>query len=112
MLLYKENPCNNLFLRVGKPKRKILIERQLIKLDFFLSEVLKKFTKSIEAPVVYQALVNTFRFTGIRQTQLLRLKIGDVDLYQKVIHISPELIKIMNIIVFLLWLVSYSLILN
>ncbi|MFZ7158112.1 site-specific integrase [Avibacterium gallinarum] len=39
------------------------------------------------------ALVNTFRFTGILRAQLLRLKIGDIDLYQKVIHISPEFNK-------------------
>ncbi|MFZ7242863.1 tyrosine-type recombinase/integrase [Avibacterium avium] len=89
---YNENPCDKLFLRVGKPKRKILTERQLIKLDFFLSSE-ENLPTVLNPQWFIQALVNTFRFTGIRRAQLLRLKIGDIDLYQKVIHISPEINK-------------------
>lgn len=92
LLDYKENPCNKLFLRTGKAKRKILTESQLAKLDFFL-----QYEASLPAVLTpqwfIQALVNTFRFTAIRRAQLLRLKIEDVDLCRKVIHISPEINK-------------------
>ncbi|MGR6646995.1 tyrosine-type recombinase/integrase, partial [Avibacterium paragallinarum] len=92
LLDYKENPCNKLFLRVGKAKRKTLTDNQLKKLDFFLSSE-GNLPEVLHPQWFVQALVNTFRFTGIRRAQLLRLKIGDIDLYQKVIHISPEINK-------------------
>ncbi|HHF4335537.1 tyrosine-type recombinase/integrase [Haemophilus influenzae] len=92
LLDYKENPCNKLFLRTGKAKRKILTESQLAKLDFFL-QYEASLPEVLTPQWFIQALVNTFRFTAIRRAQLLRLKIEDVDLCRKVIHISAEINK-------------------
>lgn len=90
LLDYTENPCEKLFLRTGKARRKVLTESQLMKLDFFLQGELP----SVLRPQWFiQAVVNTLRFTAIRRAQLLRLKIDDVDLLHKVIHISPEINK-------------------
>ncbi|WP_418251521.1 tyrosine-type recombinase/integrase [Gallibacterium anatis] len=92
LLDYEINPCNNLFLRTGKPKRKILTADQLMKLDFFLKN--EDNLPDILKPIWFvQALVNTFRFTGIRRAQLIRLRINDIDLNQKIIHISPNINK-------------------
>ncbi|WP_077545450.1 tyrosine-type recombinase/integrase [Rodentibacter genomosp. 2] len=93
LLNYDENPCNKLFLRVGRLKRKVLTPIQLDKLDFFLNSNEDSLPNVLEPQWFILALVNTFRFTGIRRAQLLRLKIKDVDLHQKVIHISPEINK-------------------
>ncbi|WP_077500550.1 tyrosine-type recombinase/integrase [Rodentibacter rarus] len=92
LLNYEENPCNKLFLRVGRPKRKVLTSVQLDKLDFFLS-CSEGLSDVLKPQWFIRVLVNTLRFTGIRRAQLLRLKIKDVDLYQKVIHISPDINK-------------------
>ncbi|EFM91139.1 tyrosine-type recombinase/integrase [Actinobacillus pleuropneumoniae] len=90
LLNYQENPCNKLFLRTGKAKRKVLTKSQMMKLDFFLQGRLP----AVLSPQWFiQTIINTFRFTAIRRAQLLRLKVDDVDLSRKVIHISPEINK-------------------
>ncbi|CUU53173.1 integrase [Actinobacillus pleuropneumoniae] len=61
-----------------------------MKLDFFLQGRLP----AVLSPQWFiQTIINTFRFTAIRRAQLLRLKVDDVDLSRKVIHISPEINK-------------------
>ncbi len=79
LLNYDKNPCNKLFLKVGKSKRKTLSYSQLNALDFFLQD--QDSLPDILSPHWFiQCLVNTFRFTAIRRAQLIRLKIEDIDL--------------------------------
>lgn len=64
LLNYEENPCNKLFLRVGRPKRKVLTSVQLDKLDFFLS-CSEGLPDVLKPQWFILVLVNTLRFTGI-----------------------------------------------
>lgn len=92
LLIYKENPCNNLFLRVGKAKRKVLSSTELAKLDFFLQSAHN--LPEILQPIWFvDTLIKTFRYTAIRWAQLIKLKIEDIDLTSRTIYISPEINK-------------------
>lgn len=92
LLDYQDNPCNKLFLREGKAKRKILSSTELAKLDFFLQGAYN--LPGILNPVWFvETLIKTFRYTAIRRAQLIKLKVGDIDLVSRIIHISPEINK-------------------
>lgn len=92
LLSYQENPCNNLFLREGRAKRKVLSNTELSKLDFLLKSEYN--LPEILTPIWFiETLIKTFRYTAIRRAQLIKLKVSDVDLPNRIIYVSPEINK-------------------
>ena len=92
LLVFEKNPFNKLFLRAGKPKRKVYSQDQLHRLSFEIEN--ERNLPSILQPLWFtKALVMTFRCTAIRRSQLCKLKIKEIDLVNRTIHISPEINK-------------------
>ncbi|OOF36541.1 integrase [Rodentibacter mrazii] len=92
LLSFTQNPFNALFIREGKRKRKTYTFSDLERLSFGIKE--SKYLPDILRPVWFtKALIMTFRYTAIRRAQLNKLRIQDVDLVNRVIHISPEINK-------------------
>ncbi|OOF80855.1 integrase [Rodentibacter ratti] len=92
LLSFKSNPFDGLFIKEGKRKRKIYTSSDLEKLSFGIKD--SDNLPDILRPVWFtKALIMTFRYTAIRRAQLNKLRIQDVDLVNRVIHISPEINK-------------------
>lgn len=92
MLLFTKNPFDKLFLRTGKPKRKVYSQSQLQDLSFGIKDE-AALPSSLKPLWFIQTLVMTFRCTAMRCAQLNKLKIKDVDLPNRLIHISAEINK-------------------
>ncbi|GAB1670828.1 site-specific integrase [Mannheimia haemolytica] len=86
------NPFNRLFIRESKRRKKTYSTEQLHKIDHILNNnmVLPNFLKP---SWFILAIIMTLRCTGIRRGQLVKLKIGDVNLSNRTIYISPEINK-------------------
>ncbi|OOF48724.1 tyrosine-type recombinase/integrase [Rodentibacter trehalosifermentans] len=92
VLPFTQNPFNALFIREGKRKRKTYTFSDLERLSFGIKE--SKYLPDILRPAWFiEALIMTFRYTAIRRAQLNKLRIQNVDLVNRVIHISPEINK-------------------
>ncbi|MGR3807740.1 tyrosine-type recombinase/integrase [Pasteurella testudinis] len=85
----RENPCDDIFVEEGKTKRKIHSTDQLEKIITFLNN--EELLPEILKPNWFStAVFLTFRCTGIRRSQLVALKIKDIDLIKKSIFIEPN----------------------
>lgn len=91
-LLNISNPFNHLFIREAKRRKKTYSSEQLHKIEYILNDnvVLPDFLKP---SWFILAVIMTLRCTGIRRGQLVKLKIGDVNLSNRTIYISPEINK-------------------
>lgn len=87
-----KNPFLKLSLREGKEKRKVLSNEQLKILDKFLSN--DYLLPNILHPRWFTAaLIKTFRYTGIRRSQLIQLRICDIDLVNQVMSLPSNINK-------------------
>ncbi|MDP8189046.1 site-specific integrase [Pasteurella skyensis] len=87
-----KNPFLKLSLREGKEKRKVLSDEQLQALDKLLSN--DYLLPDIFHPRWFTvALIKTFRYTGIRRSQLIQLRICDIDLSKRIITIPSNINK-------------------
>ena len=91
LLPFIKNPFDKFFLKVGKPKRKTYSSTQLQMLSA-ISDT-SQLPSSLKPLWFVQTLIMTFRCTAIRRAQLNKLKVKDVDLKNRTIHISPEINK-------------------
>ncbi|HDL5155042.1 TPA: site-specific integrase, partial [Mannheimia haemolytica] len=92
LLCMSSNPFNHLFIRESRRKKKTYSSEQLHKIDYILHNniILPSFLKP---SWFILAIIMTLRCTGIRRGQLVKLKIGDVNLSNRTIYISPEINK-------------------
>ncbi|SMB82469.1 Site-specific recombinase XerD [Pasteurella testudinis DSM 23072] len=92
LISLKKNPFQRTFIREEKYRKKVYSEEQLIQLENFFKQ--KIVVPDYLKPIWFiEALVMTFRYTGIRCSQLLQLQIKDINLSKRVINISPEINK-------------------
>lgn len=91
-LLNMENPFAHLFIRDAKRRKKTYSTEQLHKMDYVLNDnvILPNFLKP---SWFILAIIMTLRCTGIRRGQLVKLEIGDINLSNRTIYISPEINK-------------------
>ncbi len=86
------NPFYGLFIKESKYKKKTLSKEQLDQLSYALEGNII-LPEMLKPSWFINCLVMTLRCTGVRRSQLVKLKIQDVDLSRRVIHISPEINK-------------------
>lgn len=87
-----KNPFSKMFVTEEKTKRKVFTEKQLNQIYSFLCSCHD--TENILNPNWFAlAVVQTFRYTGIRRSQLIKLRICDIDLENKVINIPSNINK-------------------
>ncbi len=87
-----KNPFLRLSLKTGKEKRKVLTKDQLIEIEKVISTK-QDLPKYLEPRWFILALVQTFRYTGMRRGQLVGLKISDVDLDKAIIRLPSVINK-------------------
>lgn len=91
-LVFDKNPFTKVFLREGKKKRKVLSDKQI-------DTVIALFSNTATLPKILQpkwfmlAMIQTFRYTGIRRSQLVKLQIRDIDLQRQIIIIPSHINK-------------------
>ncbi|MFC1062280.1 tyrosine-type recombinase/integrase [Pasteurella multocida] len=83
----KKNPFKPFFIKEGKEKKKTYTDSQLQTIDQLL-ESDYHLTSYLSPRWFINAVIKTFRYTGMRQSQLINLKIKDVDLERRVICIA------------------------
>lgn len=91
LLNVKANPFIDVSIKEGKHPKKIFTETQLNQIEYAISEANShKFLKPLWFT---NTLIKTFRYTGIRRSQLLQLTISDISLERKIIKISAQINK-------------------
>ncbi|HDL5264663.1 TPA: site-specific integrase, partial [Mannheimia haemolytica] len=86
---YPKNLFKGLMVRPDKPKKKLLTERQIHFLEISLENE-EKLPHYLQPAYFTKALIYTLKYTAIRQSQLLQLKISDIDMTSKIINIRAE----------------------
>lgn len=87
-----KNPFLKVSLKTGKEKRKLLSKDQINKLDkLFMND--GRLPRILYPKWFIICLINTFRYTGIRRSQLVKLRLKDIDLNNKVIVIPSHINK-------------------
>lgn len=86
-----KNPFSKMFITEEKGKKKILTDDQLNKIHAFISSYERENILSPNWFIV--TLIQTFRYTGLRRSQLIKLRICDIDLERKVICIPSNINK-------------------
>ncbi|MDG2961683.1 tyrosine-type recombinase/integrase [Exercitatus varius] len=92
LLDLKKNPFDGLFVREGKYQKKTFTKFQVSKIIYALDENIT-LPKILKPHWFISALIMTLRYTAMRRGQLLKLKIGNVNLDNKTIYIDPEINK-------------------
>ena len=77
-----KNPCTK---PIGRNKRK--------RIDFWTPEEYKQFAESIKDNVQYYTLFEILYYTGMRIGEAQALTFGDIDMEEKVIHITKTYFK-------------------
>jgi len=86
--LLKENPCKNIKL----PKTKKVNYRELLS-----SEDISKLVVTINnQPIMYKAVFSIAIYSGMRQGEILGLKISDINLAEKTINVSKQHGRVMK----------------
>lgn len=86
---YPKNLFKGLMVRPDKPKKKLLTERQIHFLEISLENE-EKLPHYLQPAYFTKALIYTLKYTAIRQSQLLQLRISDIDMTSKIINIRAE----------------------
>ncbi len=86
---YPKNLFKGLMVRPDKPKKKLLTERQIHFLEISLENE-EKLPHYLQPAYFTRALIYTLKYTAIRQSQLLQLRISDIDMTSKIIKIRSE----------------------
>lgn len=86
---YPKNLFKGLMVRPDKPKKKLLTERQIHFLEISLEDE-EKLPHYLQPAYFTRALIYTLKYTAIRQSQLLQLRISDIDMTSKIIKIRSE----------------------
>lgn len=92
LVTFEKNPFTKTMLRAGKGKRKTLTQEQLTQIE-------NLFSSDYQLPPILEpqwftlALINTFRYTGIRRSQLTNLRLSNIDLINKIIIIPSKINK-------------------
>ncbi|AWX14739.1 hypothetical protein CEP48_00390 [Mergibacter septicus] len=82
-----DNPFSGVSLREGKRAKKIINDQDLTKLEYILD-------REILQPAWFiRSLIITFQCTGLRSSQLLQLKICNIDIKNRTIFISSDINK-------------------
>ncbi|AAP95781.1 tyrosine-type recombinase/integrase [[Haemophilus] ducreyi] len=92
ILSLEKNPFNKLSVKEGKHRKKIYSPEQLQKLSCGIQEN-ANIPEYLRPTWFVQTIIMTLRCTAIRRTQLIKLKIKDVDLEKRIIYIPPEINK-------------------
>lgn len=87
LLIFKKNPFKSFFIKEGREKKKTYTDSQLQAIDTLL-ESDYYLTRYLSPRWFISAIIKVFRYTGMRQSQLLNLKIRDIDLERRVICIA------------------------
>lgn len=96
LLCRQDNPFSGVKVISGKSRRKTFLEVQLEHLDRFLHNPLNE---RIDVPPFLQpywfakCLISMLRYTAIRRGQLLKLRISDIDMRNRIIYIREEINK-------------------
>ncbi|MGX3020407.1 tyrosine-type recombinase/integrase [Ursidibacter sp. B-7004-1] len=87
LLIFRKNPFKVFFVREGKEKKKTYTDAELEVIDgLFDNEYW--LDRYLSPRWFIAAIIKVFRYTGMRQSQLVNLKIQDIDLSRRVICIS------------------------
>lgn len=92
LLHFKRNPVVKTFLRDGVKKRKTLSDNQIKSVFDFLNYE-EELPKILRPRWFTLSMISTFRYTGIRRSQLIQLKVEDVSLERGVIMIPAHINK-------------------
>lgn len=87
LLQFQKNPFKSFFIKEGREKKKTYTDAQIDVIDA-LFENDYYLTPYLSPRWFINAIIKTFRYTGMRQSQLVNLKIQDIDLARKVICIA------------------------
>lgn len=88
-LVFKKNPFKAFFIKEGREKRKTYTDTQMAIIDELLN------SDYLLTPYLFprwfiSAVIKVFRYTGMRQSQLVNLKLQDIDLARRVICIASS----------------------
>lgn len=87
LLKFKRNPFKAFFVREGREKKKTYTDSELEIIDHLLSSDYH-LNPYLSPRWFIEAIIKVFRYTGMRQSQLVNLKIQDIDLDRRVICIT------------------------
>ncbi|MDP8185358.1 tyrosine-type recombinase/integrase [Phocoenobacter skyensis] len=91
LLTQEKNPFDDKAIITGKGRRKTISINNLALIENYLQQ---EDTPPILKPAWFiTVLVATFRYSAIRRSQLIKLKIEDIDLSKRVICIMPNINK-------------------
>ncbi|WP_409160627.1 tyrosine-type recombinase/integrase [Pectobacterium sp. B2J-2] len=95
----KENPFNSVVARPDVKRKKTLSEEQIRKIYLAMEAREEKefedcdFRSALRPAWFWLTVIDTLRFTGMRQNQLLHIRLGDVNLDEGWINLRPEASK-------------------
>ncbi|MDA3977826.1 tyrosine-type recombinase/integrase [Gallibacterium sp. AGMB14963] len=91
----KDNPFTGTFVKEPRKQRKIIKEQDIQALTKYITqEDIEKLCDNGYCTIVFaQALIFTLLYTGMRRSQLLKLKINNIDLSNKTIFIPHYINK-------------------
>ncbi|MDW0617846.1 tyrosine-type recombinase/integrase [Mannheimia haemolytica] len=92
ILYFKRNPVVKTFLRDGAKKRKTFSDKQ-IKAIFDFLDYCEDLPQILRPRWFTLAIINTFRYTGIRRSQLVQLRVKDVSIDRGIIMIPAHINK-------------------
>ncbi|PJG82595.1 tyrosine-type recombinase/integrase [Caviibacterium pharyngocola] len=92
LISIEQNPFDGLFIKQGKNKKKTLTKNQLNKISYILDKN-SILPEILEPRWFIIALIMTLRYTAMRRSQLLKLRIYNVNLDNRTIFIEPSINK-------------------
>ncbi|MEI7188572.1 tyrosine-type recombinase/integrase [Dickeya dianthicola] len=99
LLPHTENPFNNVITRPDMKRKKTLAAGQLDAIDRLMEQHLEQerqgrgahFNECALYPAwFWKTVLDTLRYTGMRQNQLLHIRLSDVNLDTGIINLRPE----------------------
>ncbi|WP_419851775.1 tyrosine-type recombinase/integrase [Actinobacillus pleuropneumoniae] len=92
LISLNKNPFLKLSLRQGREKRKVLSDEQIKALENLLASDYR-LPDILHPRWFILAVVKTFQYTGIRRSQLIKLRICDIDLSNRSIFLPSNINK-------------------
>lgn len=100
-LIHKDNPFNGVIARPDVKRKKTLSEMEIKKMYLLMEArekdehfgVFEKHRSALRPAWFWLTVVDTLRYTGMRQNQLLHIRLGDVNFDGGWINLRPEASK-------------------
>lgn len=98
LISLSDNPFNGVVVKPESKRKKTLTREQMRKIDITMQRkvefeqlgILDVRPNALEPAWFWKTVIDTLKYTGMRQNQLLHIRLCDVDLNMGVIELRPE----------------------